>query len=111
MTKLDMQKNPDKYCFKCNTKKRKQKNEDLYLCKCEKLEYDLNDLNIYGEKNCFTFGKYKETPFIKQAKNYSYIKWLSDIKTPIPNMCRFLKYVEKLNILETEKKNIKGTPL
>jgi len=110
-TKLDMQKNPEKYCLKCNTKKRKQRNEDIYLCRCQKLEYELNEINIYGEKNCFTFGKYKERPFINQAKNYSYINWLSNIKTPTANMCRFLKYVKKLNSLETEKLNIKDNPL
>jgi hypothetical protein len=111
MTKLDMKKNPDKYCFKCNTKKKKQYKNDIYLCKCQKLEYELEEIKRYGRNNNFRFGKYKGIPFMKQAKNYSYINWLSNLNNPNVNVSRFLDYVKKLNSLETEKKNIKGITL
>lgn len=111
MTKLDMKKNPDKYCFKCNTKKRKQHKTEIYLCRCDKLEYELEELEEYGRNNNFRFGKYKGTPFMKQSKNYSYINWLSNLHNPNYNVSRFLDYINKINSLLTEKKNIKGIPL
>jgi hypothetical protein len=97
--KIDMKKNPEKYCNKCNTKFTQFKKDHNHFCKCQKDIYDFNKIEMYLQNNNFRFGQYKGYPFFKAVNNHSYINWVCNAEHPTYNMIRFkIKIKEYLKL-------------